>query len=542
MHRGLQIREIVDLIMFSLDPDLTRDSRALVTLARTAKLFHDPALDVLWKTQDTPANLLRCMPDGVFHVDIIDTPFTALRLLRPIVAKDWERPRVYMNRVKALSFASSRFLSLSGVFPALAICLPGDCIFPKLTKISWGPPEDDFQYINLFLTETIASLSMFSTYSHRQLCLLSTLTRRCPALVDVAVWLRGSLGIAADDVSAVNMAMSSFIRGQQGLHSLKVQVVDMATLDHIAQLPALRSLHLFALPPALLTSPTSGVSTFLHLGSLTFTGVAVELATKFLSMVIESALESLKIGFDPSAPTAAMELFSAALANCRRSHASLTSCDLDIWSSATGTVEHHITGITLFSNLSYFDHLTQLKIATWWGFELNDAAVGALTKVWPRLERLELTEGLYVLGKSPTIECLPLIARNCPMLQTLTLTFDASVAPLPTRALVAQTNLVDLDVAHSPISDSLSVARFISAIFPDLYSVYTTREDHDNEDEEELEAHGEAIAFHRKWKEVETQIPVLAAVREEGQLWSYADSDLGEPDAIQSLTSLIASS
>jgi hypothetical protein len=49
----------------------------------------------------------------------------------------------------------------------------------------------------------------------------------------------------------------------------------------------------------------------------------------------------------------------------------------------------------------------------------------------------------------------------------------------------------------------MPVAQFLSAIFPDLKRIMTSRDGFDNEDPEDLHLHSEAIAFHDLWKEVE---------------------------------------
>jgi hypothetical protein len=64
--------------------------------------------------------------------------------------------------------------------------------------------------------------------------------------------------------------------------------------------------------------------------------------------------------------------------------------------------------------------------------------------------------------------------------------------------------LKSIDVAHSRISTAITpVAQFLSAIFPDLKRITTSRDGLDNDDPEEQHLHDEAIEFHHLWKEVE---------------------------------------
>ena len=77
MHRCLGILEIKELICEHFDANML--SGSLAALARTSKDFEDPALDVLWRTQKTLMNLLRCLPSHLWTIEV------------PLAAFGWER-------------------------------------------------------------------------------------------------------------------------------------------------------------------------------------------------------------------------------------------------------------------------------------------------------------------------------------------------------------------------------------------------------------------------------------------------------------------
>ncbi|KAJ7184992.1 hypothetical protein C8R46DRAFT_469700 [Mycena filopes] len=508
MHRCLQIHEILDMIVGGLNPQAFRDSATLAALARTAKLFHDPALDLLWKTQDTPANLLRCMPSDFFTLDSNGDERT-LRLLRAITASDWERPSAYMNRVKHFSFLLSRSMSVSDVLSTLATCLPRDCFFPKLTSIVWCRSDDsDFQYIRLFLGPDVTSVRVYCDHSPHQLSFLSLLGRKNGGLKNVTLHMHGSSELDA----SVSNTVSTFVCGQHSLESLLICAVNPAALDHLAQLSTLRSLDIdtHSLAPSTFLPPTS--PTFLNLTSLNLRTASTEQATTFLDMVANSALASLTVSFRASPEAADVQRFSSALGQtCHSSRLSLTSCTLHI----PMTTEFNVK-MNLFDNLACFSQLTEVVIFTRCGFELDDGAVNRLTRAWPLLQELHLVQSSpSSLATTPTLLCLPMVAQNCPLLEELTLTLSARAIP-PQSPALTQTALRALDVGHSPITLPLPVARFLSAIFPNLQSVSTAWEDEDDPDGEENDT--ESMVFHRRWKEVETFVPVLVAVREEARL------------------------
>ena len=57
MHRCLLIQELLSIIFHH-----AHARKTLARLARTCKTFQDPALDILWCTQDTLLYLLKCLP------------------------------------------------------------------------------------------------------------------------------------------------------------------------------------------------------------------------------------------------------------------------------------------------------------------------------------------------------------------------------------------------------------------------------------------------------------------------------------------------
>ncbi|KAJ7141727.1 hypothetical protein C8R43DRAFT_1200674 [Mycena crocata] len=139
MHRALDILEIVELICEQVDERCTSVSypfrggiapRELAILARTSSVFHNPALNVLWRHQETIVNLLRTMPDGLWSItteyihpnDGIGEENTnlAINLRRAILCADWERPLCYISRVKRFSLDNQYFES-SDFFGAMNV-------------------------------------------------------------------------------------------------------------------------------------------------------------------------------------------------------------------------------------------------------------------------------------------------------------------------------------------------------------------------------------------------------------------------------------
>ncbi|KAJ7252352.1 hypothetical protein B0H12DRAFT_1117915 [Mycena haematopus] len=126
-----------------------------------------------------------------------------------------------------------------------------------------------------------------------------------------------------------------------------------------------------------------------------------------------------------------------------------------------------------------------------------------LAKVWPCIRVLRL--GVRCSRRTPrtTLSCLHSFAQNCPHLQILAMLLDATVIPI-CRTSVVQRKLHTLEVEHSPLAeDHVSVARFLSGIFPEMTDIDTFREHYDNDDEDESTFDGDEVRLHNRWKEVQ---------------------------------------
>ncbi|KAJ7116895.1 hypothetical protein C8R44DRAFT_983272 [Mycena epipterygia] len=515
MHRCLHIREMVDMVF-----EFSKSSpRTLAVLARTCTAFQNPALDILWRDQDTLMNLLRCMPSDLFGEEAESglNGIRTLRLLRPIVASDWDRPRLYVPRVKELISGTSGGVSLAEVLPTLSMCLIDDYLFPNLSALFWWHNTGEFPYIHLFLTSKLTTIGLVCKNVVSDLSVLSVLPYKCPTLKDVSIFLRNSTREFTTLSSPVKASISMFIHGLLRLEKLNIWIPDMAALEHVGALPTLRSLTLTTLPVALVLSPSSQMPMFTCLRRLALTAVDVQSATTFLGMCVGARLQSVQVDFTAANTSEQMKNFSTALALCRRSHSTLTSLSIDNSSSTVADVMHTDSLRTLFC----FGQLERICIDSMAGFDLDDAAVSDMARAWPCIKSLEL-RGQNVVRARATLQSLRMLARHCLRLHTFHMTFDSILPPSTdeTQEHVSQKSLTSLNVEDSAIYATLPIARFLSGIFPNLKTICTAREHDDDEDDDELEDHGEEIPFHRLWKEVESQIPVLMAVREEGRVWA----------------------
>jgi hypothetical protein len=72
MDHFFSIPELVELICKELGYAPVRH-KDLAALARTATVFHAAALDVLWRHQGSPMNVILCMPADLWKFEELET-------------------------------------------------------------------------------------------------------------------------------------------------------------------------------------------------------------------------------------------------------------------------------------------------------------------------------------------------------------------------------------------------------------------------------------------------------------------------------------
>ncbi|KAF7359681.1 hypothetical protein MVEN_00692400 [Mycena venus] len=501
MHDCLKIPELVDQIFSNFTAEYYGgDAKVLARLGRTCRLFHDPAMDVLWREPQKFAQHLAIGPTWRKR---------SVRLLRPIVPGDWDRALVYTRRVKSFAFPSLSEVSLSEIFPALSQCLPLGCVFPNLTHLSWYPRrEADFPYIQLFISPTITSISISSMPASCTV-LLPTLPLECRVLKKISIDL---IGHAFRDMGG---CFPAFLHQLETVEHLSMLLPDAASLVHVGRIETLRFLYLPALPLHVLPRSVEPASLFLNLSTLIVGSVDIEPATNIMAMCIDSTFQSLRFTLETCPTAEVMDKFYTALTRCRRSHASLRSlgvCSVADDEPALVQDPRYLLRRHTIQRLFCFAQLTEIEIESACGFELDDGICNQMARAWPHAERLTLKEFYNPVKQSVTLESLHSFAQHCPALNRLHLTFDARVFPGPhssaqTAAGISQLKLEQLHVGYSLINayNPRPVAKFIGDLFPNLQYLATARND-SYRDPDSYESDDDMPDYH-SWQEVEERLP-----------------------------------
>ncbi|KAJ7647864.1 hypothetical protein FB45DRAFT_1020076 [Roridomyces roridus] len=395
MHRCFEIPELVDEIVSHIPLLLDQDKPFLAVLARTARLFHNSALNHLWQYQRSLRPLLLCMPPDLVQEEVVDGKHSLVsnslplqtgllrrlqKFLRPVQSSDWERPRRYARRVRIFSSNSSSFSSDD--FPYSAICplldVVDDCIFPNLIKLFWEHSDENFPHIGLFLSPNITVLAIKCDASS-SLAILSMLPRKCPSVTRVDMIHPRDHSVT----EATRNLVSTFIPQLCCIQDLHMHIYDMALLQHIARLPCLQTLCVLSLPTALPASRRAEKPLFPSLRLLRCENPNPLSMSRLFELCSDNTLNAFRmtISHATNVPEVIRQLL-AALVNSQRS--SLTELYIrvePVWDPFQIESDGIYTIECLQPALG-FSNLTHVRITSNPGFDLDDLAICEMARAW----------------------------------------------------------------------------------------------------------------------------------------------------------------
>ncbi|KAJ6521179.1 hypothetical protein DFH09DRAFT_1331373 [Mycena vulgaris] len=202
MHCALGILEVAETVCLQICPDdweatgsVTRD---LAALARTSKVFQEPALNALWKSQRTFAHILSCIPNDLWNIPMASGGVDRLDVVQPISLKDWNRPRFYLNRIGTLICKDSDTPS-AHLFGILSLCLPTKHWFPNVNTLRWTYSEKHthFPYIQQLLGPRLTTIDIEFNDVIPHFSLIPTLSVKYPRLTKATLVFGSGAQIAA---------------------------------------------------------------------------------------------------------------------------------------------------------------------------------------------------------------------------------------------------------------------------------------------------------------------------------------------------------
>ncbi|KAI5822431.1 hypothetical protein K523DRAFT_256952 [Schizophyllum commune Tattone D] len=466
MHHCLSVPEIFYLICECL----SRDNQALKALTLCHRGFYSTALATLWKDQ-TLRSLLRSLPLDIYTDGYGLQTFETLRKLEE---QDLERFTFYATLVRRLSVGS-----LSQEAQSCLYALGRDCrhpVFSRLRYLQWSDVQDaPAHFTLLFLSSSLRHIELHYATSDDAMIVIPHLPSICPDLHGFTL----RIAYARNERAEKQGTASSLARHWGDIREYRVPHVKACDVSYLASLPRLEVLSFDECEKDATPMPSLPSSSFSALRSLDIPHARPEYHLHILqSMPSQSLrLSDLRLGWTSRKEAAWPAIIAAIGHSC--AHASLTCLQLHSKEDFDAEIiddflpEPVALDYASMQPLAAFSNLIELAIEYPSTYALTDGELQQFARGWPRLERLYLTadaHNMHLLPQSLTIRALFHLARHCPLLTFLSLTFDANVNECE-EGLVSdaqQHSLSRLDVGLSRISSASLVFRILSPVFPNL--------------------------------------------------------------------------
>ncbi|KIJ68193.1 hypothetical protein HYDPIDRAFT_36695 [Hydnomerulius pinastri MD-312] len=476
MHRALKITDIQQIICDHLpvdpeDPVWSNqpDRPTLYALARTCRAWVEVALNRLWSYLSSYEPLLRCLPKDVW------SPGDRWRLCRRLRSEEWDTFQKYARRVRCLRvvWIGVRSQRLFGALSHLPIPLLPNLQLLAIEDFGNAGPEWGNCWRPL-LSSTITQVHISSDRDalfNSPRSILWALGESCPNIKEFDL-NTNALG------KEVTQSFLSTIQHWKHLATLTTYAADTQTMLHFSSLQSLTSLSVtifaksysaWALPDAnIIFPPTLKYVSLEVLGS--FDLLALSLASVYLSVTtLEITIHGAR---SSSGDTGRLHKLLAT--NVSSDH--LQSLTL-FWRS-----EEDPDGLSLnvLRPLFQFRLLHTLYLVAHSPSDLDDAVMTELARSFPLLKDFSYRNN-RVERPSITHRGLVSLLKSCPKLHGLSLAFDAT--GITTEMMkqyedeeILNTQIGEINVCSSPITDPAPVALFLKAIMPGLRTVDSTYE------------------------------------------------------------------
>ncbi|KAF8887124.1 hypothetical protein BD779DRAFT_1722443, partial [Infundibulicybe gibba] len=516
MHRCLFIQEVLRMICMHVGTYLRRN---LLAVALVCRHFFDPSMDCFWLEIPSLLPVLGCLPPDIWRTPLTHRRIADAALTRAITPADLGRFKIYAHRVQVFI----NFVQIpASIYQALSFALQGQPMFPNLVKFRQKP--DCIPYISMFLGPCVRKIALSLISDPAQISLLPLLGEKYPALVEFSLATEYNLDIGRQ--------MNHILPRWAQLRKLVIPHLPEESLRVVASLPHLLDLALIRADNVFgdTFSPAPGDSIFPVLQTLSITANSLTLCVNLLRAAINCPLRDFMFHLYEGPVFGWHDLFSALAESC--SKATLKT----IITSDSGVVDEWETPGTTdqLRPLLSFTNLTNVHLATRYGYNIDDAFMHEMATAWSHLRHL----GIGPMGvpqpieqQRLTLQGLTPLADLCPDLQSVEvqinathLCFNSCFNRINLDSSPSSSRVEYITVDHSPISKPSVpwAAAYLMAVFPRLRKITWVGElDHDDDDDDEAEDE-ERLAYPKRWREVMDHLAAYGCMR--GQNNSYCST------------------
>ncbi|KAG1750877.1 hypothetical protein EDB19DRAFT_1871440 [Suillus lakei] len=468
MHSALGNLEVIYTIC------LYTQHRSLPALASTCRAFERSALNILWRDLQSLEPLIQCLPSDLFSTDE-----GHMVLQKPPDGMMWDTLCKYTSRVHSIAVTQSRRLAI--IIEPLSLLmlscpLAPASLFPNLHKLTWSADgsHSAAEFLRMALVPSLSDLDVrISSASSAFLSVLSSVGALCCHLQDMSLKVQRTTDDAFRQISPFVTLPISQLRN---LHSLSVWDLGNQGIEHVMQLPALRSLRL-----DLRTSSAWERNLhlqFLGFHDLNFLGLSIdtfERASNFLSSLRVVESKAIKVGFNsqPAHPSASGSTMLSQFFTVLQERCDNDKLESFFLYGFSGKVRAELE---VFTPLHACRNLTRLFVERGCDISVSDEELCQLLKDWPKLEVLKISCYVAIDNTTiPTFHGLITLLQLCPALTSLALVVDATkldgINLKCPGGGSCNKNLKHLILGNSPVESPLKVALILSGLFPHLEQV-----------------------------------------------------------------------
>ncbi|KAL5497878.1 hypothetical protein ACEPAH_2809 [Sanghuangporus vaninii] len=470
------------------------DKPTLACLARTAKFFSDPALDILWENLESFAHLLKVFPEGLITWEHVppNGPIRAT-VNHLIVPRDWKRVSLYAQRVRTWGPEDLSYVE-EPLVDHIAFGRNPGYILPRLTHMEVTATSVSGVHLQtLMLCPTLESVSIWNPDPNTwaapsMLTFFRTLADRAPKLNKFIVhWGNTGGAVTEHFVEGLSDLFSHELVDLKSVNLWTPKCLDAKGFSRLAQLPNLTTLHLNLLGSirTLVSQIEDNSTAFVSLQNLFLAGETEEFH-KVVKCFGNNAPSMVSLGFSVHAYPQSQELqhlfeiVASKFCSLRLLQFNVPKQEISVDFANrlyNTTPELYYHDMSVLQPLLTMRNLAAVHLEIGVPFYLTDMDLFALGAAWPTIEVLNLCSDPYceraraVRPPAATIIGLLAIAEACPSLQHLGLFLDCSTAiteGMIASAPVASHALINLDVGRSHVLEPPLVAALLSGVFPNL--------------------------------------------------------------------------
>lgn len=461
-------------------------SRTLAALAITCKLFHEPAMDLLWADIRGLLPLLGCVTrlNPIVYRNYKTQYLWSSEDIEPLSEHEARQFLRHATRVRSFHEENSRHFHL------LENLSFETCAFPSLVSLSFtvDHPQAYAKFLRLFLSPTLRQC--YLSVRHPDFKYFAT---HFTALEHLHIQLRPFSHSIADDLSL----LYNSIRSCKQLATLSCPPLDWATWRHISNLPTLLTVDISE--PRRVPRWPSGRDThnFAPFHNLTGLSFDVDTAAYTIAVIQHSELPSLRdfVIHVQVLPWPEAEQLCCALSQCK---ADQKLEHINIICNGELDEEPSSSSMTVITQFFCFTQLRTLQLEfPHCCFNLDNNLLLEAMASWPHICSLELSD----METVPTVTFRGLFTAlsRCPNLLRLNMSMDVAGIDIdPTAESFQHTTLESLKLTRSRVADAEAVARILFSMLPRVDKV-TDRWDPWNTE----------ISFQKHWDEVNRHLDLL---------------------------------